>query len=261
MRIDRNRLGRVFLLMLLLPVVLAGCANTVRLREQARSHLDIGTAYLASGQYPAALRELLEAEKLTPDDARVHYLLGIAYYHSKSKGLEEKAVAEFRRAIALKPDDSESHNYLGMIHLEKGRYDEAIASFDKALANILYGAPATALYNRGMAYHEKGEHDAALRSYREAVAREPNTVLMPLIEMYMGKVWLAKANPTEAVLHLRKSLEIAPTLAEPHYWLGVCYRELNQPDKAKVAFQTALRLAPEAGFALKAKEQLKLLAP
>jgi Tfp pilus assembly protein PilF len=258
MRIDRNCLGRIFLLILLLTFVLAACASTAKLREQARSHIDVGTAYLASGQYNAALKELLEAEKLTPDDARLRYLLGITYHR---KSLDERAVVEFQRALSIRPDDSEVHNYLGAIHLEKGRYDAAIASFERALANILYDAPAAALYNMGRAYYEKGQYDAALKSYREAAAREPNTVLMPWIEMGMGMARLSGGNPEQAVVHLRKALEIAPSLAEPHYWLGLCYRELNQPDKAREAFQTAVRLAPESAFAPKAKEHLKILAP
>jgi tetratricopeptide (TPR) repeat protein len=179
---DHLRRGR-HLFFLLLLIGLAACANKARLQEQAGNHINIGTAYLGSGQYTSAMKELLEAERLTPEDPKVHYLLGISYH---GKGLDERAIDEFQRAIALNPEDSVVHNYLGAIYLDRGRLDDAITSFNRALANILYDTPATTLYNLGRAYYAKGLYDAALKHYRDAVSREPDTILMPLIEKEMG---------------------------------------------------------------------------
>jgi type IV pilus assembly protein PilF len=254
---DRTGLGRYLLLFLLL-IGLAACANTVRLKEQAGSHINIGSAYLGSGQYNAAMKEFLEAERLTPEDPKVHFLLGIAYH---GKGLDDRAVGEFQRAIVLNPDDSAVHNFLGAIYLGKGRLDDAIASFNRALSNILYDTPATALYNLGRAYYEKNQYDPALKYYRDAAAREPDTVLMPLIEKDMGRVWLAKGDTEEAIRHFMKSLELAPSLAESYYWLGVCYQKQNRAGDAAAAFQAAAKLAPESEFGRKAKAQLKTTTP
>ena len=254
----RTVLGRHVLLLCLLLSGLAACANTARLKEQAGNHINIGSAYLGSGQYNSAMKEFLEAERLTPEDPKVHFLLGIAYH---GRGLDEKAIGEFQRAIDLNPDDPAVHNFLGAIYLEKGRLDDAIASFNRALSNPLYDTPATALYNLGRAYYEKGQYDPALKHYRDAAAREPDTVLMPLIEKDMGRVWLAKGDPEEAIRHFLKSIELAPSLAESHYWLGVCYQKQNRADDAAAAFQTAARLAPESEFGRKAKQQLKTATP
>lgn len=255
---DRRRVGGCLLLLLLLPVGLAACANKARLRERAGAHVNVATAYLGAGQYNAALKELLEAEKLTPEDAKVHYLLGISY---RVKGLDDMAIAKFQRALSLRPDYSEAHNYLGAVYLEKGRYDDAIASFNSALANILYDTPAIVLYNIGLAYYAKGQYDKALEYYGDAAAKDPYTDLLPLIEKNKGMSWLAKGNPGQAVVHLRKSIDLAPSLAESHYWLGLSYRDLNQPDSAAAAFRTAVKLAPETEFGRKAKEHLGTAAP
>jgi type IV pilus assembly protein PilF len=255
---DRTGLGRYILLLFPLLIGLAACANTARLKEQAGNHINIGSAYLGSGQYNSAMREFLEAEKQTPEDPKVHFLLGIAYH---GKGLDERAVGEFQRAIVLNPDDSAVHNFLGAIYLGKGRPDDAIASFNKALGNILYDTPATALYNLGRAYYEKGRYDLALKYYGDAAAREPYTVLMPLIEKDMGRVWLAKGDPEEAIRHFLKSIELAPSLVESHYWLGVCYQRQYRAGAAAAAFQAAAGLAPESEFGRKAKEQLKATTP
>jgi len=247
--------GRALVLLVLLTALTA-CANHALLREKADSHMNVGTAYLGSGQFNAALKEFLEAQKLLPDDPKVHYLLGISYH---GKGLDQRAIAEFQRAIALKPDDSEVHNYLGVIYLDQGRWDEAIASFNRALTNILYDTPAATHYNLGRAYYEKGQYDLALRHGR--LAAETQSVLMPLIEKNMGMVWLAKGDPEEAASHLKRSLELAPSLVESHYWLGLCYERLGRVREAAEAFGMAAKFSPESDFGRKAKERLKGLHP
>jgi type IV pilus assembly protein PilF len=250
-------LGRCLLLVLMVSA-LAACANTARLKSQAGNHINIGSAYLGAGQYNSAMKEFMEAERLTPDDPKVHFLLGIAYH---GRGLDDKAIGAFQRAIDLNPDDSAAHNFLGAIYLGKGRLDDAIASFNRALSNPLYDTPATARYNLGRAYYEKGQYDPALKQYRDAVASEPDTVLTPLIEKDVGRVWLAKGDPEEAIRHFLKSIELAPSLAESHYWLGICYQKQNRAGDAAAAFQAAAKLAPESEFGRRAKQQLKATTP
>lgn len=254
---NRFGLGR-FLIAALLLLCLTACANTARLQEQAGNHIQVGSAYLGSAQYNAALKEFMAAEKLTPDDPKVHYLLGISY---QGKGLPDMAIAEFQRAIALNPDDSEAHNYLGAIYLGKGRWDDAIASFNRALANILYDTPSAPLYNLGRAYYEKREYDRALKYYREAAEKDPDNTLMTWIEKDIGICLYAKGEISEALRHFQKSLTLAPSLVESHYWIGLCYQKLKRQADAAAAFQNAIRLAPESEFGKKAKEALNGLVP
>ncbi len=99
-----------------LVMMFTGCTTDAELKEKARGHIRIGEANIQAGQYTQALKELLEAEKLTPDDPKMHYYLGIAY---ERKGFIDDAVKEFQKAIALKPDYSEALNYLGTIYLTR----------------------------------------------------------------------------------------------------------------------------------------------
>ena len=103
----KERASAPSVLAMLLLLFFTGCLSTPYDHERSRVHRDIGTAYIESGQYNAALKELLQAEKHTPNEAQIHYFLGIAYY---GKGMNDKAVEEFRKAVDLKPDYSEAHN-------------------------------------------------------------------------------------------------------------------------------------------------------
>ena len=111
------RLMRKSVAFLVAVLMISGCATSQANREQADHHINIGSAYIQAAQYNPALKELLDAEKLVPDDAKVHYLLGVAY---QGKGFRDKAAAEFGRAIELKPDYSEAFNYLGMVYYDLG---------------------------------------------------------------------------------------------------------------------------------------------
>jgi Tfp pilus assembly protein PilF len=144
--------------------LLVACATDVgQKREQANSHIDVGTAYIGSGDYNGALKELLKAQTYAPEDPRVHYFLALAYM---GKGYRDKAIESCRTAVTLKDDYSEAHNLLGTIYMDGGKYDLAIASFNKALSNILYDTPAFALYHLGRIYYQMGDYSRAMVKYQ-----------------------------------------------------------------------------------------------
>jgi len=62
------------------------------------AHLDLGAIYADSGQNEDALRELLLAEKLAPEEVNVHWRLGRLY---KAMGRREDSKAEFDKAAKL----------------------------------------------------------------------------------------------------------------------------------------------------------------
>jgi type IV pilus assembly protein PilF len=236
---------------------LTGCETMTRNQKQADSHMEIGTAYIQSGKYNSALKELLQAEDLGKSTPKLHYLLGISYY---GKGLNELAIGEMKKAVSMDPNYSEAHNFLGTIYLNMEKWDLAIESFEKALANILYDTPAMAHYNMGWAYYKKGNYDAALQQYALAIAQEPDTIFLPLIEKNRGIVLLAAGRTAEALKHLQKSVELVPSLAESYYWMGQCYIEQKNTEKANAAFQEAVKLAPETEWGEKSRKKIKALS-
>lgn len=241
---------------LLFLMAVTACAASPRNQEQAESHLNIGRAYLGSERYNEALKELFEAEKLSPRDPEVHYNMGTAYYF---KGMRDKAVDEFQKAISYNSNYSEAHNFLGTVYLDQGQWDKAIESFKLALANIVYATPDKALFNMGKAYHGKGDYRTALGKYQEAQKTKPNTLPPVMIEQYMGMANFAQGNMEEAIAHFKNALEIAPSFTEMHYWLGQCYVKLSNPEKARIEFQRVIQAAPKSELAAAAEKGLDSL--
>jgi tetratricopeptide (TPR) repeat protein len=248
-----QRLIKVSPAILLISLLLMGCLKTPWDYHQAGMHMNLGMAYIEANQYTPALKELLEAEKYTPDDARIHFYLGIAYH---GNGFSDKAVDAFKRAIDLKPDYSEAHNFLGIIYSNAGQWDMAIASFNKALANIVYHTPAAALYNMGWAYYQKGDYPMAVSKYDEALRREPNTVLMPIILKNMGLARLGMGQVNEAMHDFKQALATVPDYAEAKYWLAECHIKKKDWEEAKTQFQALVKTAPDSEFGLKAQNRL-----
>src|SRR5206468_11932526 len=92
------------------------------------------------------------------------------------------------RAVALRPNFSEAHNNFGVLLLDMGRYDEAIAHFKIALGDILYATPSLAEGNLGWTYFRKGDAEEGLRHLRNAVALNP--------KFCRGYGWLAQIELT-----------------------------------------------------------------
>jgi tetratricopeptide (TPR) repeat protein len=248
---ERIGIGSLSLLAVVIAFFMASCAG--KNFQLAGIYRDKGIAYLQQGQYTSALKELLEARKISAYDPEIRYYLGVAYHGKK---MNQEAVASFKDAISLKPDYSDAHNYLGTLYAEAESWDQAIEQYQKAAANILYETPASAYNNMGYAYLKKGNYQAALTSFDEAYIKDPSTNLSPLIEKNRSIALFEMGRIKQAIHHLEKSIQSAPEFPESHYWLARCYLELKDTEAASREFLFILKVAPDSEFGVKAKEGL-----
>ena len=251
MKLPSSKILVIFLLFLVMQI--CACTNTPWHREQAEMFLNKGISFIEMRQYNTALKELLEAEKYSPYDHKIHYFLGKAYL---GKGMRDKAVEEFKEAISLKADYSEAHNDLGVLYLDKDLWDKAIEEFDRALANQIYDTPSMALYNAGLAYYAKKDYKTSLAKYQEALQREPQTNLWPQIQKNIGLIYLEQNNIQEAIVHFKKAVELNSLLYDVQLLLGECYLKIKDTENAAKAFQAVIKLSPQSSFGLKAKSYL-----
>jgi len=235
-------------------IIIFSCTNTPWHKEQSEAFLNKGISLIEAGQFNNALKELMEAEKYSSGDPKIHYYLGIAYL---GKGLRDKAVDEFKEAISLKGNYSEAHNYLGVIYMDMSLWDKAIAEFDKALANDIYDTPSFSLYNSGWAYYNKKDYQHALIQYQHALQRDPGAILRPQIEKNIGLIYLDQANLSEAIRHFNMAVELSPSLYDAQLFLGETYLKIKDKVNAKKAFQAVIKYSPQSAYGIKAKEHLQ----
>ncbi len=82
------------------------------------------------GQYDEALELLREALQTAPDNARIHFELGLVLGFI---GEFDDSLAEIQQAVTLSPNNIEYINNLGLTCAMLGMYDEAKQAFEQVL--------------------------------------------------------------------------------------------------------------------------------
>jgi tetratricopeptide (TPR) repeat protein len=157
----------------------------------------------------------------------------------------DEAVASYDRALALKPDYVEALNNRGLALEELERFAEALESYDRAL--VLRPHLAEALNNRGNTLQALGRFAEALESYDRALALRPD-----LAEAHYnrGNTLQALGRFAEALKSYDRALALRPHLAEAYYNRGNTLQQLLHFAEALESYDRTLALRPDDAAAL-----------
>lgn len=235
---------------------LLSCAGQSAQRNEqlASANREIGEAYIRQGDYTGALRELLKAEKLNPDDPFIHNDLGLCYM---AKKLLPDAIVHFKKALALKPSYTPARNNLGTAYLAAKQWDAAIEVFKEITKDVLYGTPQFPLSNLGLAYYNKGDYKNAIHFYKEALQLQPNLV----VALFgLGRAYLDQNEGQLALRYLEQATQLAPKVGEYHYYLAEAYLLTGKTTQARNSYLNVIELVPqESDLAIRAKRRLGML--
>jgi CheY-like chemotaxis protein len=174
-----------------------------------------GQDLLQHGSYEGAIEKLHAAVAASPDEADYHAALGWAYYlkGQRSAHAADEARPHLNQGLAINPDHVLSHEYKGLISAEQGTdEEEAIFHLERALDSDPGRAEALAALEA--MWKRRGELRPLERQYRRLIYR------------------IARSEP-------RRECQLWLKLAE-------LYRtELQEPANARIAYESASRLAPE----------------
>ena len=99
--------------------------------DKARAHSLLGVAYLLDNRLDAATREFVKVLLLRPDDANTMLNLGNIYFN---KGEFTAAIDQYQRSMQLLPGNPLAHSNLGMCYLNIGKMIEAEQELQTALS-------------------------------------------------------------------------------------------------------------------------------
>lgn len=105
-------------------------------------------------QFDEAERYFLEAVRLAPTQAEMHFNLG---YVRDRQGRHEQAIASFTEAVRLKKTIDRAWYGIGMAHAALGRHEEAAKALEEAAR--LQPMHSHAWYALGMASHRSHNPD------------------------------------------------------------------------------------------------------
>jgi tetratricopeptide (TPR) repeat protein len=230
-----------------------------------------------AGIFKGAIPLLEKAIRKNPKH-RTWYLFfsGLAYL---STGMNEKAIAVFRKYVSRKPENADAHAWLGIALIAAGRPAEAVQMLEKALslnpdrpswyegdlavARIGAGKPEEAvkmmegLVNRypdnaetcrqfSMVLGLAGRHEEALQMAEKAV--ELMEKRPPIYPAYfyqaLGGAYFLTEQYGEAITALKKVIRLWPEDVYGHLGLTASYVLVGRMDEARVEAKEVLRINP-----------------
>lgn len=232
---------------------LAGCAGNkgpTPQEQKAASSRNLGEAHMAEGNYTRALRELLKAEQMNPNDPYVHNDLGLTYL---AKNKPEKAVEHFKKAIELNDEEySAARNNLGSAYVAMEQWDKAIECFEMVAGDLLYMTPHYPLSNLGYVYYRRGDYHKAEQNYLEALEMKPD---YPRALYGLGRVYLETGDIRKAIRQLERAVDNAPEAAPFYMELGRAYTRNHQYNKAVQTYKKAAAIADGTSLADRAEAE------
>jgi tetratricopeptide (TPR) repeat protein len=202
------------------------------------------TALLADAVALHQAGRLADAEKayqqilaLDPGQCDCLHLLGVIEHR---RGKHASALTLIDLSLAKNSQNASAWSNRGNALSALKRFDEAIASYDRALA--VAPAFAFALSNRGAALFALNRFDEAVASYDRALAAQPD-----YIEALSnrGNALMALKRFDAALASFDRALALRPDYAEGHLNRGVVLHELKRLDEAIESFDRALALRPD----------------
>jgi tetratricopeptide (TPR) repeat protein len=166
---------------------------------------NLGMAYFRNNQIDQALKALITASNLDPNDAEVRFNLGTV---RRQKHDYAGAVTDLEVAVKLKPDDAQYQNNLGVAYRFAKREADAIKAFQKAIE---------------LAPNDASIHFNLAVVYRRQTEKNPDVI-------------------PQAIAEYEKAAALDPGNVDVWWDLGLMYKQDHQNDKAIAAFNKYLEL-------------------
>ncbi len=231
----------------------------------------LASSYLMIGQNEQAIKYYRKSISLNPKNSETYRLLGNAYFYINEY---ELAKGQFKKALEHDPNDFLALNGVGLSYLNLGNYEKSLLYYNQSL-KVRYNEPAIEglgkVYywledydkayfylnksynfntNNGIvvsyllsSYNTVGMYDEAIGLAKESLKRESNN------SHHYRKIGIAhffKGNNEEALINLKKAVELEPSAATNQLSISIVYLSLRDTANADKHLQEAIELSKES---------------
>ncbi len=237
-------------------LLITGCMTAgTRDAERASLLLRLGTSQIEAGDYPKALRSLLEAEKLDPANPGIQNNLGMVYFLRDRLDLAEKHIGQ---AVKLAPNFSDAKNNLGRVYIENGKPEVAIPLLQNVLRDLTYERPSKATLNLGLAYFKLGRFTEARSYFNKTLSFGRDNCMA---QNYLGRSFYETKEYERASETLDLAVGFCKVLQfdEPHYYSALSYYQLGEKKKAESRLEEVMKMYSQGKYSAQAKNLLETI--
>jgi len=173
-----------------------------------------------------------------PECWMAHTNIGIVFLQ---QGKIDDAIAHYRLALQMQPDSWDAEYNLGTALVAKGQVDDAILHCERAVG--MRPTDPDAQVSLGNALFAKGRIDEAIAHYQKAITAQPDHFLA---RYSLGHALLEKGELEGAIQVCRSALLLRPSDADCQTTLAIALEEKGNPTEAIQHYQKALELAPKS---------------
>jgi tetratricopeptide (TPR) repeat protein len=207
-----------------------------------RTRFTLAMAYIEVNRRSWARSELDKLSLAHPDNALYLYWLARIDYDDQKYS---EAIARLQRIVQLDPNMVRSHDLLGLCYDYTGHFDQALASFSRAVElNRVQAKPSPwPPLDMAVTQMELNQLANAEKGLREAITYNPK---LPQAQYQLGRVLDREGKVEQAIQALKTSAALDAAYADPHYLLGRMYQKVGQNDLAKAEILQFQRLKQAA---------------
>ncbi|MEJ5309496.1 MAG: tetratricopeptide repeat protein [Anaerolineae bacterium] len=256
--------GRLLIVGLIVVLVGVGLYFVIQASSKSKPapiRIEDIQAQMDAGQYTAARGALEKLVATDPQNAEVHFMLGLTYFNL---GEYPKAQASFAQAMALDPQRAAAvHHNLGVLAYQTGEMETAVTEFKAALAadpndpDSHYQLGATylqiAVSQSDPTYLQQAETE-----FQQVLSLAPGK---PEALVGLGTLYLNQNRIAEAIELLEQAVQGNPEMREALFALGQAYFASGDVAAAKTTLQKFLDTQPPEQWANEAREIMKQLEP
>ena len=207
--------------------------------DSTRAHYTLGRVLYGQGDFAGAKAQL-EIAVVANSTFEVGYNLALTYLHLKDLN---RVRLLFDEMIAGLGDTAQLHLRFGYAYWSTEYADKAIEEFKRALAKN--PKIAQAHYFMGLAYLHRDEDkgwDEDAQEQREEIKINPTDFRA---HYELGNIALKQRRPEEAEKELKRASELAPDNPDPLIYLGEVYAGQDRPVEAEAAMRKAIALTAD----------------
>ena len=209
--------------------------------------LESAWVYYKMDRLNEAVNEYKKIAAIDPDDADMHYGLGLVYAQLRQ---HENAITEFNNTLKIDPTFSSAYNNLGTIYKRLTTFDKAKENYQKAI--VFNPKKAVYYFNLGTVYHAVSHKtkdeteknilfDSAIDAFAKAIHLDEQ---LSIAHFHLGNVFYEKKLFDDAKSEYQDAIKSDPHNAELYFRLAKVYHAKGEHNKAVEIYKKVLAIDP-----------------